>query len=85
MTLGNMRANSVRTLAAWCLGRGCDHYRVHRAGSQTGDYSAKRPKPSFWSHPALILGGCHRSFPRQRKLDYIDRREAMILCAACDP
>ena len=28
MTLGNMRANGVRTLAAWCLGRGCDHFRV---------------------------------------------------------
>jgi hypothetical protein len=25
MTLGNMRANGVRTLAAWCGGRGCDH------------------------------------------------------------
>jgi len=25
MTLGNMRANGVRTLAAWRLGRGCDH------------------------------------------------------------
>jgi len=24
MTLGNMRANGVRTLAAWCLGRGRD-------------------------------------------------------------
>jgi len=23
-----MRANGVRTLAAWCLGRGCDHHRV---------------------------------------------------------
>jgi len=23
MTLGNMRANGERTLAAWCLGRGC--------------------------------------------------------------
>jgi len=23
MTLGNMRANGVRTLAAWCPGRGC--------------------------------------------------------------
>ena len=22
LTLGNMRANGVRTLAAWCLGRG---------------------------------------------------------------
>ena len=28
MTLGNMRANGVRTLAAWCLGRGCKHFRV---------------------------------------------------------
>jgi hypothetical protein len=28
MTLGNMHANGVRTLAAWCLGRGCNHYRV---------------------------------------------------------
>jgi hypothetical protein len=27
MTLGNMRANGVRTLAAaWCLGRGCYHF-----------------------------------------------------------
>jgi hypothetical protein len=25
MTLGNMRSNGVRTLAAWCLGRGCNH------------------------------------------------------------
>jgi hypothetical protein len=25
MTLGNMRANGVRTLAAWRIGRGCDH------------------------------------------------------------
>jgi hypothetical protein len=24
----NMRANGVRTLAAWCLGRGCNHFRV---------------------------------------------------------
>jgi hypothetical protein len=23
MSLGNMRANGVRTLAVWCLGRGC--------------------------------------------------------------
>jgi hypothetical protein len=30
MTLGNMRANGVRALAAWCLGRGCDHYLVRQ-------------------------------------------------------
>jgi hypothetical protein len=23
-----MRANGVRTLAAWCLGHGCNHFRV---------------------------------------------------------
>jgi hypothetical protein len=28
MTLGNMRANGVRTLAAWRLGRGCNYFRV---------------------------------------------------------
>ena len=28
MTLGNMRANGVRTLAAWCSGRGCGHHGV---------------------------------------------------------
>jgi hypothetical protein len=28
VTLGNMRANGVRTLAAWCLGRGCEHRRL---------------------------------------------------------
>jgi hypothetical protein len=25
MTLDNMRASGVQTLAAWCLGRVCDH------------------------------------------------------------
>ena len=28
MTLGNMRANGVLTLAAWRLGRGCNHFRA---------------------------------------------------------
>ena len=28
MTLGNMRANGVRTLDVWWSGRGCGHYRV---------------------------------------------------------
>jgi len=30
VTFGNMRANGVRTLAAWCLGRGCNQFRVQR-------------------------------------------------------
>jgi len=28
MTLDNMRANGVRSIAAWCLGRGCHHQAV---------------------------------------------------------
>jgi hypothetical protein len=28
MTLGNMRANGVRTLDAWCQARGCNHHSV---------------------------------------------------------
>jgi hypothetical protein len=28
MTFGNMLANGERTLAAWCLGRGCNPCRV---------------------------------------------------------
>jgi len=28
MTLGNMRANGVRMLDAWCLARGCNHHSV---------------------------------------------------------
>jgi hypothetical protein len=26
MTISNMRANGVRTLAAWCLGRKCKYF-----------------------------------------------------------
>jgi hypothetical protein len=28
MPLGNMRANGVRSIAAWCFGHGCDHHTV---------------------------------------------------------
>ena len=28
MTLGNMRANEVRTLDAWCSARGCNHHSI---------------------------------------------------------
>jgi hypothetical protein len=28
MTLGNMRANGVRTLGVWCSGRGCGRHRI---------------------------------------------------------
>jgi hypothetical protein len=43
MTLGNMRANGVRTLAAWYLGRGCDHFRVLDVSGYPDDV----PVPSF--------------------------------------
>jgi hypothetical protein len=29
--LGNMRANGVRTLAAWCVGGACDHAKLIHA------------------------------------------------------
>jgi hypothetical protein len=43
MTFGNMRANGVRTLAAWCLGRGCDHFRIVDVSAYADDL----PVPSF--------------------------------------
>jgi len=43
MTLGNMRENGVRTLAAWCLGRGCNHFRV----LDVSGYPDDLPVPSF--------------------------------------
>jgi len=43
MTLGNMRENGVLTLAAWCLGRGCDHYRVLDVSGYANDVTV----PSF--------------------------------------
>jgi hypothetical protein len=43
MTLANMRANGVQTLAAWCLGRGCNHHRVLDVSAYPDD----QPVPSF--------------------------------------
>src|ERR1035437_590752 len=43
MTLVNMRVNGARTLAAWCLGRGCDHHRVLDVSAYADDL----PVPSF--------------------------------------
>ena len=42
MTLGNIRVNGVRTLAAWCLG-GFNHYFILGASSYRDDL----PVPSF--------------------------------------
>ena len=43
MTLGNMRANGVRTLAAWCLGRSCNHHFILDVSTYPDDV----PVPSF--------------------------------------
>jgi hypothetical protein len=45
MTLANIRANGVRTLAAWCLGRNCNHYRVLDVSGYPDDLAV----PSFGS------------------------------------
>jgi hypothetical protein len=47
MTLGNMRANGVRTLAAWCLGRGCNHYRVLDVSGYLDDLPVPSLGPRF--------------------------------------
>ena len=49
MTLGNMPANGARTLAAWCLGRGCNHFRA----LDVSDYPDDLPVPSFG--PRLLV------------------------------
>jgi hypothetical protein len=38
-----MRANGVRTLAAWCLGRGCNHFRA----LDVSNYPDDEAVPSF--------------------------------------
>ena len=53
MTLGNMRANGVPTLAAWCLGRGCNHYRI----LDVSDYADDVPVPSFGSRLVCTVCG----------------------------
>jgi hypothetical protein len=52
MTLGNMRANGVRALAVWCLGRGCDHHRV----IEVERYGDDVPVP--WLGPRLRCERC---------------------------
>ena len=43
MTLGNMRANGVQRLAAWCLGRGCNHHTIIDVSAYADDVTV----PSF--------------------------------------
>jgi hypothetical protein len=53
VTLGNMRANGVRTLAAWCLGRDCNHHRVLDVSAYPDD----QPVPSFGPRLRCERGG----------------------------
>jgi hypothetical protein len=51
MTLGNMRANGVRTLAVWCDGLG-HHHRVLDVSAYADDV----PVPSFG--PRMVCTEC---------------------------
>jgi hypothetical protein len=52
MTLGNMRANGVHTLAVWCGGRGCNHHQV----LDVNCYADDLPVPSFG--PRMVCTVC---------------------------
>jgi NAD(P)-dependent dehydrogenase (short-subunit alcohol dehydrogenase family) len=45
MTLGNMRANGVRTLDAWCLGRDCHHHKVLDVSTMPNDVTVPSIRP----------------------------------------
>ena len=47
-----MRTNDVQTLATWCLGRGCNHFRI----LNVSDYPDDMPVPSF--EPRLRCERC---------------------------
>ncbi len=52
MTLGNMRANGVRTLAVYCGGRWCHH----EAALDVSAYPDDAPVPSFG--PRMVCTVC---------------------------
>ena len=52
MTLGNMRANGVHTLAVWCLGRSCNH----RSTLDVSKYEDDVPVTSFG--PRMVCTVC---------------------------
>ena len=53
MTLGNMRANGVRTLAVWCGGRGCNHQAVLGVSR----YADEVPVPAFGPRMVCTVRG----------------------------
>ncbi len=54
MTLGNMRANGVRTLDVWCSGRGCGRHSVVDVESYGDDV------PVPWFGPRMRCERCGR-------------------------
>jgi len=52
MTLGNMRANGVRTLDVWCSAFGCGHHRV----IDVERYADDVPVP--WFGPRMRCESC---------------------------
>ena len=53
MIPGNIRAKGIRTLAAWCLGRGYNHFRVVDA-SASWSCMAAFSRPTACLHPRTI-------------------------------
>ena len=49
MTLGNMRANGLRTLDVWCLGRGYHHHRVLDVSAMADDIAVPSIGPRLRS------------------------------------
>jgi hypothetical protein len=59
MSLANMRASGVRTLAAWCLGRGGNHHRV----LDVGGYLGGCPRTETFSPRLSLRRGGHSNTP----------------------
>ena len=61
MTLGNMCANGVRTLVAWCLGRACNcldlrsSVSIHRSAKRADKVSSARARKNRRREPAAVL------------------------------
>jgi hypothetical protein len=48
-----MRANGVRKLAAWCLGRGCNHHRVLDVSQFSDDVPVPSRAAKIWNQVKL--------------------------------
>jgi hypothetical protein len=63
MTLGNMRANGVQKLAARCLGRGCNHFRVLDVSA----YSTRKIISCASAKLTMFAGGTPRWYHSARR------------------